>query len=213
MCYLVVLLVVVQSVDRVRNTGLALPIAQLVLDAVRGRNVEVDIGGGAGIDTTAVGGEARVFAAVLLGIVGLAQGMAAATAYAASARLIYALARDGQQQQQLGWRAPDHIRTSELSTDTIPVGIPTPEGHPGTEGIRRRDSTQDRTRPIQVRAIAWMRKWCLKKNKGQAPYVGVWLSVAVGCVIECAYIGSAVAVSFEYFFFPFSRYHSLPSNM
>ena len=81
-------------------TGLALPIAQLVLDAVNGRGVAVNVdddnenGGGA------VGNEAKVFAAVLLGIVGLAQGMEAATAYAASARLVYALARDGQQRER-----------------------------------------------------------------------------------------------------------------
>lgn len=31
-------------------------------------------------------------------------------------------------------------------------------------------------------------------NRTQAPYVGVWLSVLVGCAISCAYIGSAIAV-------------------
>ncbi|KAK7050027.1 polyamine transporter tpo5 [Paramarasmius palmivorus] len=30
-------------------------------------------------------------------------------------------------------------------------------------------------------------------NRFQAPYVGVWLSVLVGCVISCAYIGSVIA--------------------
>ncbi|PSR85522.1 hypothetical protein PHLCEN_2v5413 [Hermanssonia centrifuga] len=30
-------------------------------------------------------------------------------------------------------------------------------------------------------------------NRYQAPYVGVWLSVLAGCVISCAYIGSAIA--------------------
>lgn len=32
-------------------------------------------------------------------------------------------------------------------------------------------------------------------NRFQAPYAGVWLSVFVGCVISCAYIGSTIAVS------------------
>jgi len=30
-------------------------------------------------------------------------------------------------------------------------------------------------------------------NRFQAPYVGVWISVFVGCVISCAYIGSVIA--------------------
>lgn len=32
-------------------------------------------------------------------------------------------------------------------------------------------------------------------NRFQAPYIGVWLSVLIGCIISCAYIGSAIAVS------------------
>lgn len=32
-------------------------------------------------------------------------------------------------------------------------------------------------------------------NRYQAPYVGVWLSVLIGCIISCAYIGSTIAVS------------------
>jgi Amino acid permease len=34
----------------------------------------------------------------------------------------------------------------------------------------------------------------LMLNRFQAPYVGVWVSVFVACVISCAYIGSVIAV-------------------
>lgn len=39
-----------------------------------------------------------------------------------------------------------------------------------------------------------MKERFMRLNRFQAPYWGVWLSVLVGCVISCAYIGSVVAV-------------------
>lgn len=43
-----------------------------------------------------------------------------------------------------------------------------------------------------------MKKRFMALNRFQAPYWGVWLSVLVGCIISCAYIGSAIAVSDNY---------------
>ena len=80
-------------------------------------------------------------------VVGLAQFMAAVTAFTASSRLLYALARDN---------------AAGKGGDT---------GRSGVKG-------------------AFMRL-----NRFQAPYVGVWLSVLVGCIVSCAYIGSTIAVS------------------
>ncbi|THH05783.1 hypothetical protein EW145_g4550 [Phellinidium pouzarii] len=115
LAYMLSLLYSVQSIPAIASSSLALSIAQLFLD-VAGKRL----------------------ALVCLLVVGLAQGMAAATAYTASARLMYALARDG--------------------------AVP-----------------------------ACARGAFVRLNKGQAPYVGVWVSVGVGCVISCAYIGSTVA--------------------
>ncbi|CCM06177.1 uncharacterized protein FIBRA_08419 [Fibroporia radiculosa] len=38
-----------------------------------------------------------------------------------------------------------------------------------------------------------MKTWFMTLNRYQAPYWGVWVSVLVGCIISCAYIGSAIA--------------------
>lgn len=43
-------------------------------------------------------------------------------------------------------------------------------------------------------------------NRFQAPVYGVWLSVLVGCIISCAYIGSAIAVSLFLFKISGERY-------
>lgn len=115
--YLLALLFSVQSIPSVASTSLALPIAQLFLDA-----------------------SGRAGAIGMLVIVGGAQGMAAATAFAASGRLLYALARD----------------------EAVPSKL---------------------------------RKLLMSRNKGQSPWAGVWVSAAVSCIVSCAYIGSAVAVS------------------
>lgn len=40
-----------------------------------------------------------------------------------------------------------------------------------------------------------MKKQFMTLNRFQAPYWGVWTSVLIGCIISCAYIGSAIAVS------------------
>lgn len=40
-----------------------------------------------------------------------------------------------------------------------------------------------------------LKKQFMALNRFQAPYWGVWVSVLIGCLISCAYIGSAVAVS------------------
>lgn len=119
LAYMLALLFSIQSIPSIASTTLALPIAQLFVDST---------------------GPGNHLALLFLVIVGLAQGMAAATAFAASSRLLYALARD----------------------DAVPRVV---------------------------------RGALLRKNKGQAPYVGVWVSVFVGCVISCSYIGSAIAVS------------------
>ncbi|KAH8112918.1 amino acid transporter [Phellopilus nigrolimitatus] len=115
LAYMLALLYSVQSIPAIESTSLALPISQLFVDAVGTR-----------------------LALLCLVVVGLAQGMAAATAFTASSRLLYALARDG----------------------AVPKCV---------------------------------RGQFMKLNNGQAPYVGVWVSVVLGCVISCAYIGSTVA--------------------
>ncbi|KAH9944886.1 amino acid transporter, partial [Amylocystis lapponica] len=111
--YMLALLFSVQSITRVQATTLALPIAQLYLDAVGPR-----------------------LTLMCLTVVALAQFMAAVTAFTASSRLFYALARD----------------------DAFP-----------------------------------MKRCFMALNRFQAPYWGVWMSVLVGCVISCAYIGSTIA--------------------
>lgn len=109
------LLFSVQSIPAIQQTSLAIPIAQLYLDAV-GKRLTI----------------------LSLVVIGTAQFMAAGTAFAASARLMYALARD----------------------DAVPA-----------------------------------KKVFMTLNRWQSPVWGVWLSVLIGCVVSCAYIGSAVAVS------------------
>ncbi|KAJ7061260.1 amino acid transporter [Mycena amicta] len=115
LAYMLALLFAVQSIPAVQSTPLALPIAQLYLDAV---------------------GEKLTL--MCLSVVAIAQFMAAVTAFTASSRLLYALARD----------------------KALPVAA---KGR------------------------------FMRLNRFQAPYWGVWLSVFVGCVISCAYIGSAIA--------------------
>ena len=115
LAYMLSLLFSVQSVSSIQSTAFAIPIAQLYYDAV-GKKLTL----------------------MCLAIVALAQFMAAVTAFTASSRLFYALARD----------------------DAFP--------------FKRR---------------------FMALNRYQAPYVGVWLSVIIGCIISCAYIGSTVAVS------------------
>ncbi|KAI0318202.1 amino acid transporter [Amylostereum chailletii] len=111
--YMLALLFSVQSIPSVQSTVYALPIAQLYYDAV-GRRLTL----------------------MCLTVVALAQFMAAVTAFTASSRLFYALARD----------------------NAFPA-----------------------------------KKQFMALNRYQAPYVGVWLSVLIGCVVSCAYIGSAIA--------------------
>lgn len=108
------LLFSVQSIASVQATSFAIPIAQLYYDAV-GRRLTL----------------------MCLTVVALAQFMAAVTAFTASSRLYYALARD----------------------NAFP-----------------------------------MKQKYMALNRYQAPYWGVWTSVLIGCIISCAYIGSAVAV-------------------
>ena len=114
LAYMLALLFSVQSISSVQATSYAIPIAQLYYDAV-GRRLTL----------------------MCLTIIMLAQFMAAVTAFTASSRLFYALARDN-------------------------------------------------AFPMKTSFMAL--------NRYQAPYTGVWLSVFVGCVISCAYIGSAIAV-------------------
>ncbi|KAF7296863.1 Amino acid metabolite permease [Mycena indigotica] len=113
LAYMLALLFAVQSIPAVQSTALALPIAQLYHDAV-GKRLTL----------------------LCLAVIGIAQFMAAVTAFTASSRLFYALARDNA--------FPAKSRFMRL-------------------------------------------------NRFQAPYWGVWLSVLVGCIISCAYIGSAIA--------------------
>ncbi|KAI0689336.1 amino acid transporter [Cytidiella melzeri] len=111
--YMLALLFSVQSISSVQATSFAIPIAQLYYDAV-GRRLTL----------------------MCLTVITLAQFMAAVTAFTASSRLFYALARD----------------------NAFP-----------------------------------MKSSFMALNRFQAPYVGVWLSVFIGCVISCAYIGSVIA--------------------
>ncbi|PPQ84943.1 LOW QUALITY PROTEIN: hypothetical protein CVT25_004456 [Psilocybe cyanescens] len=113
LAYMLALLFSVQSIPSVQSTSYAIPIAQLYFGAV-GRRLTL----------------------MCLTIITLAQFMAAATAFTASSRLFYALARD--------------------------------EAFP-------------------------MKRHFMSLNRFQAPFVGIWLSVAVGCLISCAYIGSVIA--------------------
>lgn len=115
LAYMLALLFSVQSIPSVQATGYAIPIAQLYYDAV-GKRLTL----------------------MCLTVIMLAQFMAAVTAFTASSRLFYALARDN-------------------------------------------------AFPMKTSFMAL--------NRFQAPYVGVWLSVVIGCIISCAYIGSTVAVS------------------
>ncbi|KAJ7268040.1 amino acid/polyamine transporter I [Mycena rebaudengoi] len=111
--YMLALLFSIQSVGSVQSTVYAIPIAQLYYDAVGPR-----------------------LTMMCITVIMLAQFMAAVTAFTASSRLFYALARDN------AFPFKDKFTTL---------------------------------------------------NRFQAPYYGVWLSVFVGCVISCAYIGSAIA--------------------
>ncbi|KAH9903180.1 amino acid transporter [Cubamyces lactineus] len=113
LAYMLALLFSVQSIASVQATSYAIPIAQLYYDAV-GQKLTL----------------------MCLTVVALAQFMAAVTAFTASSRLFYALARD----------------------DAFP-----------------------------------MKSKYMALNRFQAPYWGVWTSVLIGCIISCAYIGSAVA--------------------
>ena len=108
------LLFSVQSIANVQATSYAIPIAQLYHDAV-GKRLTL----------------------MCLTVICLAQFMAAVTAFTASSRLFYALARDN-------------------------------------------------ALPLKYSFMAL--------NRYQAPYAGVWLSVLIGCIISCAYIGSTIAV-------------------
>ncbi|OCH86742.1 amino acid transporter [Obba rivulosa] len=113
LAYMLALLFSVQSIGRVQATAFSLPITQLYFDAV-----------------------GRPLTLMCLVVIGLAQFMAAVTAFTASSRLFYALARD----------------------DAFPL-----------------------------------KKQFMTLNRFQAPYWGVWASVMIGCIISCAYIGSAIA--------------------
>jgi len=108
------LLFSVQSIESVAGTSFAIPIAQLYYDAV-GKRLTL----------------------MCLTVICLAQFMAAVTAFTASSRLYYALARD----------------------NALPA-----------------------------------KRHFMALNRYQAPYIGVWVSVFVGCAISCAYIGSVIAV-------------------
>ncbi|KIM82776.1 hypothetical protein PILCRDRAFT_820062 [Piloderma croceum F 1598] len=107
------LLFSVQNIPSIQSSTYAIPIAQLYYDAV-GRKLTL----------------------MCLIVIALAQGMAAVTAFTASSRLFYALARDN-------------------------------------------------AFPLKNRFMYL--------NRFQAPVYGVWLSVFIGCIISCAYIGSTIA--------------------
>ncbi|EIW79578.1 hypothetical protein CONPUDRAFT_58025 [Coniophora puteana RWD-64-598 SS2] len=113
LAYMLALLFSVQSIASVQSTTYAIPIAQLYYDAV-GQKLTL----------------------MCVTVIALAQFMAAVTAFTASSRLFYALARDN-------------------------------------------------AFPAKGKFMAL--------NRYQAPYWGVWLSVLVGCIISCAYIGSTIA--------------------
>lgn len=123
LAYMLSLLFSVQSIPSVQATSYALPITQLYYDAVGPK-----------------------LTLMCLTVVCCAQFMAAVTAFTASSRLIFALARDGA------------------------VG-----------GLAR----------VKFQ----------KLNRWQAPYWGIWLSVLIGCIISCAYIGSTIAVSIHVYQF------------
>jgi amino acid transporter len=65
-----------------------------------------------------------------------------------------------------------------------------------------------------------LKKQFMTLNRFQAPYWGVWTSVLIGCIISCAYIGSAIAVSrsdsFMYLFiltaFALSQFNAILSS-
>jgi amino acid transporter len=114
LAYMLALLFAVQDIAAVQATSFAIPIAQLYHDAVGPR-----------------------LTLLCLTVIALAQWMAAATAFTASSRLMYALARDN--------------------------------------------------------AVPAKRRF-MALNRFQAPWVGIWFSVLVGCVLSCAYIGSVIAV-------------------
>lgn len=118
LAYMLALLFSVQSISSVQATSFAIPIAQLYYDAV-GKRLTL----------------------MCLTVITLAQFMAAVTAFTASSRLFYALARD----------------------NAFP-----------------------------------MKSSFMALNRYQAPYFGVWLSVIIGCIISCAYIGSVIAVSRDF---------------
>lgn len=113
LAYMLALLFSVQSIASVQATSYAIPIAQLFHDTVGPR-----------------------LTIMCLVVVTFAQVTAAITAFTASSRLFYALARDN-------------------------------------------------AFPAKEKFTAL--------NRYQAPYWGVWTSVAAGCIISCAYIGSAIA--------------------
>ncbi|KAF8487943.1 amino acid transporter [Gautieria morchelliformis] len=111
--YMISLLFSVQSIASVQGTSFSIPIAQLYFDAV-GRNLTI----------------------VSLIIICSTQFFASITAWTASSRLFYALARD----------------------NALPF-----------------------------------KSSFMSLTGGQAPWLGVWISVLVGSIICCAYIGSPVA--------------------
>lgn len=114
LAYMLALLFSVQSITSIQTTSYAIPIAQLYHDAIGTR-----------------------LTLMCLSVICLAQFMAAVTAFTASSRLYYALARDN-------------------------------------------------AFPAKGAFMAL--------NRFQAPYVGIWMSVLIGCVVSCAYIGSVIAV-------------------
>ncbi|KAG6380286.1 amino acid transporter [Boletus reticuloceps] len=113
LAYMLALLFSVQSIASVQATTYAIPIAQLFYDAV-GPKLTV----------------------LCLVVVAVGQVTASITAFTASSRLFYALARDN--------------------------------AFPAKEKF-------------------------MALNRFQAPYWGVWMSVLIGCILSCAYIGSAIA--------------------
>ncbi|CAL1710337.1 unnamed protein product [Somion occarium] len=123
--YLLALLFSVQSIPNIQQTIFAIPIAQLFFDV---------------FNSSGESKQGRALTIMCLVIIALAQFMAAVTAFAASSRLLYALARD----------------------NAVP-----PNGR--------------------------VKHGFMLLNRFQAPYVGVWTSVVVGCAVSCAYIGSPIA--------------------
>ncbi|KAF9256311.1 amino acid transporter [Marasmius fiardii PR-910] len=113
LAYMLALLFSVQSLANIQSTSFAIPIAQLYYDAVGPK-----------------------LTLMCITFICLAQFMAAVTAFTASSRLFYALARDN--------------------------AFPAKSSY-------------------------------MRLNRFQAPYVGVWTSVLVGCAISCTYIGSPIA--------------------